>query len=89
MQWCDGHEHSRKLWARSQHFVANAGRGYALDITFPGADRSMTQFHPDVRVRIATGWLGVLGLLASSLTLAGMGIGMVQTGIALGEIARR
>jgi hypothetical protein len=89
VRWCDGYEHSRKLWARVGHFVADAGRKYALEITFPNASRPIIQYHPEVKVKIASDWLALIGLLASTLTLAGIGIGVVQTGIALREIAHR
>ena len=87
--WCDAYEHSPKLWADAGHFVADAGRKFALEIAFPDASRSIVQYHPEVKVRIASDWLALIGLLASSLSLGGVGIGLVQTGIALREIASR
>jgi len=89
VNWCDRYEHSSKLWARAGHFVADAGRQYALEITFPNAGNAVVDYQPEVRVRIASDWMTFIGILTSALVLAAIGIGAVQTGIALRQFADR
>jgi len=89
VNWCDDYEHSSKLWARAGHFVANAGRQYRLEVTFPNAARLVNDYQPEIKVTIASDWMTFIGLLTSTLVVSAIGIGAVQTGIALRQIADR
>jgi hypothetical protein len=81
--WCDAHERSHKLWARAAHFVASAGLKYSLEMSFPNATRPVMQYHPDVKLTIASDWLAFIGLFTSAIALGAIGIGVVQTVTAL------